>query len=39
MERHDCETVDACRGRIGLARGPNAGHIERENYLRVLQSW
>jgi len=39
MAKHRYDLVEGFRGRASLSRYANPAHIERMNYLRILQSW
>ena len=39
MTRHRHESIDAFRGQASQQRGSDPAYFERENYLRMLQSW
>ena len=38
-DEHGYETIDAMRGRMSLTHAPEPNALERQNYLRILQSW
>lgn len=39
MTRHGHDSIDAFRGLLNLAQRSDLRHLERANYMRVLQSW
>jgi dihydroorotate dehydrogenase (fumarate) len=39
MEEHEYESIGQMRGRMNLANCPDPAAFERENYMRVLNSW
>ena len=39
MSRHQHDSIDAFRGQASLKRSGDPAYVERESYLRMLQSW